>query len=136
MRFKYVDIHTHPFKIYFPEPDKEVMEAWESGVNLQLFTATSREEFQEVRELSERFDFVKGVYGIHPISATGREDGEFLAGNIPKNAVAIGEIGLDLYRDTNPPKEVQIASFISQLAVAKRLRLPVVIHCREAFKEL
>jgi TatD DNase family protein len=80
----------------------------------------------------EEHDEVYGVVGIHP-HATGSDldvDGlERLLGH-PK-IVAVGEIGLDYYRDY-APRDAQTKAFIYQLGLAKRVELPVVIHNRAA----
>ncbi|MCK5945886.1 MAG: TatD family hydrolase, partial [Mycoplasmataceae bacterium] len=52
-----------------------------------------------------------------------------------KKVSAIGEIGLDLYRDTNPPIELQKEAFIFQLEIARKNKLPVLVHMRSAEKE-
>lgn len=136
MKNGFIDIHAHPFKNIFENQEEEIFLCAKSGIELQFFTATNREEFEEVIEITKKINFVKGVFGIHPNSALGEEDGKFLEKNICSKAVAIGEIGLDFFRETNPTKEIQIASFKSQIEIAKNLGLPVIIHCRKAFDEL
>jgi TatD DNase family protein len=77
---------------------------------------------------------VFAALGIHPHQAGGAE-----AGRLPElrtlleheNAVAVGEIGLDFYRDY-APREAQLRLFGAQLELASELRLPVVVHSRAA----
>jgi TatD DNase family protein len=82
-----------------------------------------------------------GVYasvGIHPHDAADAIDADFaameaLARSSPK-VVALGEMGLDFFRNLSPP-DVQERVFRRQLALARRLGKPVVVHCRDAHAE-
>ena len=84
--------------------------------------------------LAETYDFVFAAVGIHPHDVATMDDDvlkqiETLA-NRPK-VKAIGEIGLDYYRDLSP-RDLQQKWFIEQLRLAKALKLPVIIHDRDA----
>lgn len=86
-------------------------------------------------ELSERFDKVYAAVGIHPedvenLTEKGIQWLRDVAGT-NKKILAIGEIGLD-YHYPEPSKEVQIHWFRRQLALAKEVGKPVIIHSREA----
>lgn len=88
--------------------------------------------------LAKKYDFFYAAVGIHPEYAdTVDED---ILQNIKDMALyskvkAIGEIGLDYYHEDNPPKEVQKEVFMKQMKLAMELRLPVVIHDRDAHKD-
>ena len=89
----------------------------------------------------ERFADHPGVFfllGIHPTDAMEHTpaEREAMVRAFAKDARlrAVGEIGLDFYWKDCPP-EVQIPAFISQLHLAKELKKPVVIHCRDAYDE-
>jgi TatD DNase family protein len=76
--------------------------------------------------------------GIHPNDAAGFDESSLaelraLAGK--PGVAAIGEIGLDYHWDT-VPREAQAQAFVAQLALARELDLPVIIHCREAYDDL
>jgi TatD DNase family protein len=91
-----------------------------------------------VLALCEKAAYLYAAVGIYPhethLAKTGDlEELEKLASH-PK-AVAIGEIGLDYYWDQSP-KEVQKKWFIEQLRLAKRLNMPVNIHCRDAHGDM
>lgn len=74
------------------------------------------------------------AYGLHPLAAESYADVEAeLERNAPEG-VAIGEIGLDYLLEV--PRSIQQETFRSQLRHAKRLELPVLIHCRKAFEDL
>jgi TatD DNase family protein len=88
-------------------------------------------------ELAERYDSVYATAGVHPHDArtlddAGLEEIRRLAAH-PK-VVAIGEIGLDYYRDLSP-RPVQKAVFRRQLELAVELGMPIVIHTRESFED-
>lgn len=84
-----------------------------------------------------------GVYwtaGIHPHSADlatpvalARIE-ELAASPIGKKLVALGEMGLDYFKNKQP-KEVQVQAFAAQLQLAQKLNLPVIVHCRDAFDD-
>lgn len=80
-------------------------------------------------------DKVFPTAGLHPHSAGGwREEGELLV-ELARQAVAIGETGLDFYRDLSPRDE-QISSFRAQVDLAIDLDKPLVVHCRDAFSDV
>ena len=86
-------------------------------------------------ELAGKFDFVYAAVGIHPENCADFETEQIeklreLAKE-PK-VVAIGEIGLDYYWAENPPKDLQQKVLRRQLLLAQELRLPVIIHDRDA----
>ena len=86
-------------------------------------------------ELAEQYPFLYAAVGYHPESCAPYQESDLdllrqLAGH-PK-VVAIGEIGLDYYWEENPPKELQQQVFRAQLALARQLNLPVIVHDRDA----
>lgn len=90
-------------------------------------------------ELAKRFPHVYAAVGIHPGDCQDYEPGQLdqlrrLARENPK-VVAIGEIGLDYYWKDNPPRELQQQCFRDQLALARELNLPAVVHDREAHQD-
>lgn len=89
-------------------------------------------------ELSSKYDFIYSAVGIHPEHAdmVNEELIEELR-NLARNSKvrAIGEIGLDYYYEENPAREIQNAAFKLQMQLARELKLPVVIHDRDAHKD-
>jgi TatD DNase family protein len=88
--------------------------------------------------VADRYDWVYASVGVHPHEARHFTDSHAatilqLARN-PK-AVALGEIGLDYYYD-HSPRDVQQRVLIRQMELARELRLPIIIHCREAWADL
>lgn len=93
-------------------------------------------------ELAKQYDFIYCTTGIHPDQSL-----EIFNQNSPayldvlaqqsqfEKCQAIGEIGLDYYYDDNAPRDIQKIIFEQQLALAKDLKLPVVIHSRDAAQD-
>jgi TatD DNase family protein len=81
--------------------------------------------------LAERFDGVWAVVGWHPHEAAEADVAALEPLLAHPRAVALGECGLDYYRD-HAPRDVQRRVFGEQIAVANRLGMPLVIHTRDA----
>lgn len=133
-----VDSHAHLDFAEF-EPDREAVmaRARAVGVVAVLNVGADLESSRAAVALAERYDFIYAAVGIHPhdastLTPSGLEELRALARH-PK-VVAIGEIGLDYYRDLSP-RPVQRQAFADQLALAAELGLPVVIHSREALND-
>ena len=93
-------------------------------------------------ELAKNYDFIYCTTGIHPdqsleiYSQNSKEYLEIIAEQTKfEKCKAIGEIGLDYFYDDNAPREIQKIIFEQQLALAKDLNLPVVIHSRDAAQD-
>lgn len=88
-------------------------------------------------ELAQNYNDIFTTVGFHPHEAAKMTDNDLKAlaelAEDPK-VVAVGEIGLDFYRNLSP-REDQIEAFKKQLQLSTELKLPVVIHCRQAHKE-
>jgi len=134
-----IDSHAHLDFPQFDDDREAVIErAREAGLVAILNAGTSLESSRAALTLAERHDFIYAAVGVHP------HDADTLTPDVlsalralarhPK-AVAIGEIGLDYYRDLSP-RPVQRRAFGDQLALASELALPVVIHSREAHQDV
>ena len=93
-------------------------------------------------ELARRYDFIYCSIGIHPDQSAeiaaqhSREYLDLMAQQLSyEKAMALGEIGLDYYYDDNAPRETQRLIFEQQLALAKDLDVPVIIHNRDAHQD-
>ena len=105
----------------------------ESVVNIGADLKTSKASV----ELADKYENIYAVVGVHPHSASEvTEESLDKLREFSKNpkVVAIGEIGLDYYYD-NSPRDLQRKWFKEQLKLAKELKLPVVIHSRDATQE-
>ena len=140
MYYKIFDTHAHYDSEDYNEDRKELLnEMNKNGVIGILNCASSYESVKEVYDLTNEYDFIYGALGIHPENADELTDERLeeikeLINNNDK-VIAVGEIGLDYYWEENPPKEVQKETFRKQMALAKELNLPVVIHDRDAHKD-
>lgn len=93
-------------------------------------------------ELARQYDFIYCSIGIHPDQSAeiaaqhSREYLDLMAQQLSyEKAMALGEIGLDYYYDDNAPREIQRLIFEQQLALAKDLDVPVIIHNRDAHQD-
>ena len=133
-----IDSHCHlDFDAFDGIRDRTVAEANDAGVhtivNIGVDLNTSRRSI----ELAERFDCVYATVGVHPHDAktcnqTTLSELRILAAH--RKVVAIGEIGLDFYRDLSP-RRIQKEVFRQQLELAVELKKPIVIHTRDSFNE-
>lgn len=133
-----IDTHAHLNMDFDKDLDETVSRAADAGVTNIITVGTAMESSRKAVELSERFAGVYAAVGIHPhdVSAITMADMDTL-GQIAMHprVVAIGETGLDFYRDTSP-KDKQIIALLWQLDLAEELALPVIIHCRQAAEEM
>lgn len=84
-------------------------------------------------ELADRFpDKVLATAGLHPHDAVHWENQANAISELAPRVSAIGETGLDFYRDLSP-RDVQEASFRDQIALSKEFGKPIIVHCRDAF---
>jgi TatD DNase family protein len=134
-----VDTHCHlDFNVFDEDREQILIRARQAGVTCILNPGIDLESSRNAVKLAQSHKEVYAAVGVHPNDALGwdeatlQEIGE-LAGS-PK-VVAIGEIGLDYYWHTTPP-DLQKKALRSQLNLAARLGLPVVIHNREATEDI
>ena len=127
-------IDTHAHLTALDDADGAVERAAEAGVTRILTVGTDTDDCRRALELAERHDGVFAILGIHPHDAgtvTDKDLAELreLLGH-PK-AVAVGETGLDWFRDY-APRGHQHRLFAAELGLAAELGKPVVIHTRAA----
>jgi TatD DNase family protein len=138
-RLTLIDTHTHLDSHKFDADRAAVLErARAAGVARLISVGADLTSSRQAVKLGEEHDAIYATVGIHPHDAK-TLDGEVLASlrelaQGPK-VVAIGEIGLDFYRDLSP-RDVQRRAFQAQLGWAAKLGKPVVIHDRDAHSEI
>ena len=125
-------IDTHAHLDALEDPAAAIARARDADVTRVISIGTDPDSWANVLDLSGEHDGVYGVLGLHPHEAGPGAD----VGPLPqllgqKKVVAVGEIGLDYYRDY-APRDSQAKLFIYQLSLAKKAKLPVVIHNRAA----
>lgn len=134
-----VDTHAHLDSTKFEADRQAVLKrAWQVGLGAIVTIGVDLPSSQRAVALAEAHQRVYATVGMHPHHAK-KLDGEVLArfrelGQHEK-VVAVGEIGLDFFRDLSP-RDVQRRAFQAQLAWAARLGKPVVIHDRDAHEEI
>jgi len=134
----FVDSHCHLEMEDFEKDRHEVIErGLREGLQYMLTVGTEETYFKKVVEIIERNPAVYGAIGIHPHNSTdytpGLEKTIHTLLNHTK-IVAYGEIGLDFFKNYSP-RESQMNAFHLQLEVAKRAKLPAIIHSRSAKDE-
>ena len=134
------DTHTHLYSEQFDQ-DREAMiqRAKDAGVQRFFIPAIDSSFSERMFSLEENYpNDVFLMMGLHPTSV--KENFEIELQHVKdwidkKTFVAIGEIGIDLYWDKTFLKQQQMA-FQTQIRWAKEKKLPIVIHCRNAFNEI
>lgn len=109
----------------------------EHGIGTVINIGASISGSEAAVELSERYPFIYGAVGVHPseveeLTEEGIARLRHLCGH--EKVVAVGEIGLD-YHYSEPPVSVQKKWFERQMELAREVKLPVIIHSREAAKD-
>jgi TatD DNase family protein len=133
------DTHVHLNAEQFNEDLEEVISrAKEAGVGKMVVVGFDRPTIEKAMELVEHYDFLYASVGWHPVDAIDMTD-EDLAwieelSSHPK-VVALGEMGLDYHWDKSP-KDVQKEVFRKQIHLAKKVKLPIIIHNREATQDI
>ncbi|WP_409296402.1 TatD family hydrolase [Peribacillus sp. SCS-26] len=133
------DTHVHLNAEQFSDDLEQVIEnAKAAGVSRMVVVGFDRPTIIRALELAEQYPFIYAAVGWHPVDAIDMTDEDLtwieeLAGN-PK-VVAIGEMGLDYYWDKSP-KDIQKEVFRKQIRLAKKVKLPIIIHNREATADI
>ena len=133
------DTHAH---LHFPDFDADRAEmmtrARQAGVTRMLTIGTEVPTSRAAIDLAESEPDVWATVGVHPHDAVEADDGvlteiERLAG--AARVVAVGEIGLDFFRNLSP-RDAQERVFRHLVGVARRVRKPVIVHCRDAHADV
>jgi len=125
-----IDTHAHLDAAADPA-DVLVERARAAGVDRIVSVGTKESSWHETLAIAERHDGVAAALGIHPHEAADGDVGALRDALQDGNAVAVGETGLDYFRDY-APREVQRRIFDEQLQLAAELGKPVIIHTRAA----
>lgn len=130
-----VDTHCHlDFELFKLDLPRVVDTARRAGICAIINPAINLESSHQIVSLAEKLDFVYAAVGVHPNDALEwNQDTRRQLAELAKHpkVVAVGEIGLDYYRDY-APQDLQRRIFEEQLSLAAELGLPVIIHNREA----
>ena len=130
---KLTDTHCHlNFRTYQDDFPQMLSRAKENGVLKILNPGIDLESCQEILSIAEENPGVYAAVGVHPNSALSwgdSSDKDLVRLLSHPKVVAIGEIGLDYYRD-RAPKDLQVDVLNKQLDIASQHELPVILHVR------
>ncbi|HET6462479.1 MAG TPA: TatD family hydrolase [Candidatus Krumholzibacteria bacterium] len=135
-----IDSHCHLNLEHF-EDDRDVTigRALNDGVTGFMNIGYDRPSLRQTLALVEEYPFMFGAAGVHPHDAASYNaelDNEVRNALDHPRMVAVGEIGLDFYRDI-APRELQVEVFRKMIALSRdKEHRPIVIHCRDAFNEV
>lgn len=133
------DTHVHMnARDFFDDRDETIQRAFDAGVKYMVVVGFDRETIPLAIEIAEEYETIYAAVGWHPVDAVDMTD-EDLAWieelSAHPKVVAIGEMGLDYHWDKSP-KEVQKQAFRKQIALAKKVNMPIIIHNREATQDI
>lgn len=134
------ETHAHYDDSRYDEDRDEILgKAREAGVTHIINISSDRDSISKTLSLTEKYEFIYTSIGLHPSCCEGLDEAETdrmakLAAASSKIA-AVGEIGLDYHYD-EPSREFQKKSFRMQIDLAKRLKLPIIIHDRDAHEDI
>ncbi len=135
-----IDTHVHLDSARFAEDREEVIaRALENGVGYMISVGCDLESSLCNVEIAYRYPSVYAAVGIHPHEASSLTDNvlEKMRGLIVRKdkVVAVGEIGLDFYRD-RAPRDDQRSAFRHQIRLAREVGRPIIVHDRDAHEEV
>lgn len=136
---RYVDTHAHLDEpVFDPDRDEVITAARAAGITRVVNVGYRPARWGTSSDLARRYPDISHMLGLHPHHAdefTDRTCRDLAARLGTTNAIAVGEVGLDYFRD-GPNPETQRRAFATQLELAMSLTLPVVIHQRAAEVDL
>ncbi len=135
----FVDSHAHlEMEPFDQDREEAIQRAKDAGVSYILNVGSNLEGSSKAIQIASRHPFISAAVGIHPNESKGIEDHHFKELKKLSKAsevVAIGETGLDYYRNYSP-KKVQVDLFKKHIQLAKEVGKPIIIHCRDAWEDL
>jgi TatD DNase family protein len=117
--------------------EQVIQRAKESGVGYIFTVGTEKKDWKRALEIADSHPSIYAILGVHPHHAKEVDDQTYpTLRELCRNGrvKAYGEIGLDFFRNLSP-RDIQLKRFREQIALAKELRLPMVVHDREAHQE-
>ena len=132
------DTHIHlNFPQFHPDLEAVISRMQETGVTTAINIGVDAQTSKESVTLAERFTWLSAAVGLHPHSAD-QLDAQIeqirMLAKHPK-VVAIGEIGLDYFRNQVSDAD-QIRAFREQLKLALQIEKPVILHCRDSYPQV
>ena len=135
-----IDTHVHVNFDVFQGDLESVSARWQAaGISKLVHSCVHPEEFESIKQLCQTFPQLYCAVGLHPLDVDKWQGAQTynqileIAQSYEK-VVAIGEAGLDFYKDNQ--KELQVHVLWQQLDIAHKLNKPIIIHCRDAASTL
>lgn len=132
------DTHAHYDDEAFDlDRDEMLTQLKEHGIEAVTNVGASMKSCKATLELTRKYPFVYGAVGVHPNETGELSEADMnwlLEAAMEEKIVAVGEIGLDYYWE-EPDHETQKKWFVRQLALAEKVKLPIIIHSREAARD-
>ncbi len=133
-----VDTHAHITSKEFDKDREKLISGFEAeGMGFIVEVGVDPDSSLEAIELAEKNEKIYASVGVHPHDVKSVNEGwtdELVKLSKKSKVVAIGEIGLDYYRDLSP-RPLQRKFFDAQLSVAEKLGVPVILHVRDAYED-
>jgi TatD DNase family protein len=135
----FTDTHVH---LHFPDYDRDreavIERSREAGVGIFINVGTHLKSSEEAVRLAHRHPFVYATAGIHPHDAQDAREEDFPALERllrESKVVAIGEVGLDFFRNLSPA-ETQKKVLNRFFELHRKTKLPLILHIRDAYQEM
>ncbi|MGF1513309.1 MAG: TatD family hydrolase [Elainellaceae cyanobacterium] len=134
-----VDTHVHLNFDTFEADLDQVAQQWrDAGVVRLVHSCVEPAEFSHIRTIADRFPEISISVGVHPLDVaqwTGETAAEIgRLADSDARVVAIGELGLDFFKDSNVAQQLQALE--AQLHIARDRDLPIIVHCRDAAAQM
>ncbi len=132
------ETHAHYDDEAFDEDRYDLLDSMaENGIGTIVNATASKRTVEKSLELAHKYPFVYTTIGVHPSDCAEMDEAELKWLEemcADEKAVAVGEIGLDYHYD-EPSPEIQKKWFEAQIELARRVKLPLIIHSRDAAKD-
>jgi len=133
------DTHVHLNDDQYAEDlDEVIARAKKSGVEYMVVVGFDRKTIEKALEIINEHEFIYASVGWHPVDAIDMTEDDLIwleeIAAHPK-VVALGEMGLDYHWDKSP-KEIQKEVFRKQIRLAKKIKMPIIIHNRDATQDI
>ena len=133
-----IDSHAHlEMPEYNEDRDEVIRRARDKGIDYIVTVGIDINSCRQALELADRFDTIYAIVGVHPHNVKhidGKTYPQLKEFVLHEKVCAVGEIGLDFYRNLSP-QDVQLKRFRELIALAREVKLPVVVHDRDAHQE-
>ena len=132
---KIFETHAHlDFKDFNQDRDELLRKCFQNGIERIINVGVDAETSLRSIELAKKYERIFASVGFHPHDAEKYNRKVLLDLTKNKNVVAIGEIGLDYFRNLSP-RNIQKTVFAEQILIAEELNLPIIVHDRDAHED-